>query len=138
MDDTEAKLDRHQPRMLSILRIMFGLLFLQHGLVKWFGFPAANPNFANIQLLSLIGIAGVIEIVGGVLVTAGLFTRYAAFIMSGEMAVSYFLNRTGAGKAFAPLLNGGNLEVAYCFVFLYVVFAGAGPWSLDAMLRKRG
>ena len=137
MDDTEAKLNRHQPRMLSILRIMFGLLFLQHGLVKWFGFPAANPNFANIQLLSLIGIAGVIEIVGGVLVTAGLFTRYAAFIMSGEMAVSYFLNRTGAGKAFAPLLNGGNLEVAYCFVFLYVVFAGPGPWSLDAVLRKR-
>ena len=137
MDDTEAKLDRYQPRMLSILRIMFGLLFLQHGLVKWFGFPAANPNFANIQLLSLIGIAGVIEIVGGALVTAGLFTRYAAFIMSGEMAVSYFLNRTGAGKAFAPLLNGGNLEVAYCFVFLYVVFAGAGPWSLDAVLRKR-
>jgi putative oxidoreductase len=137
MDDTEAKLNRHQPRMLSILRIMFGLLFLQHGLVKWFGFPAANPNFANIQLLSLIGIAGVIEIVGGALVTAGLFTRYAAFIMSGEMAVSYFLNRTGAGKAFAPLLNGGNLEVAYCFVFLYVVFAGPGPWSLDAVLRKR-
>jgi putative oxidoreductase len=137
MDDTEAKLNRYQPRMLSILRIMFGLLFLQHGLVKWFGFPAANPNFANIQLLSLIGIAGVIEIVGGVLVTAGLFTRFAAFIMSGEMAVSYFLNRTGAGKAFAPLLNGGNLEVAYCFVFLYVVFAGAGPWSLDAVLRKR-
>jgi putative oxidoreductase len=137
MDDTEAKLNRYQPRMLSILRIMFGLLFLQHGLVKWFGFPAANPNFANIQLLSLIGIAGVIEIVGGALVTAGLFTRYAAFIMSGEMAVSYFLNRTGAGKAFAPLLNGGNLEVAYCFVFLYVVFAGAGPWSLDAVLRKR-
>ncbi len=138
MDDTEAKLNRYQPRMLSILRIMFGLLFLQPGLVKWFGFPVANPNFANIQLLSLIGIAGVIEIVGGVLVTAGLFTRYAAFIMSGEMAVSYFLNRTGAGKAFAPLLNGGNLEVAYCFVFLYVVFAGAGPWSLDAALRKRG
>jgi putative oxidoreductase len=137
MDDTEAKLNRYQPRMLSILRIMFGLLFLQHGLVKWFGFPAANPNFANIQLLSLIGIAGVIEIVGGVLVTAGLFTRYAAFIMSGEMAVSYFLNRTGSGKAFAPLLNGGNLEVAYCFVFLYVVFAGPGPWSLDAVLRKR-
>ena len=138
MDDTEAKLDRHQPRMLSILRIMFGLLFLQHGLVKWFGFPAANPNFANIQLFTMYGIAGIIEIVGGALVTVGLFTRYAAFIMSGEMAVSYFLNRTGAGKAFAPLLNGGNLEVAYCFVFLYLVFAGAGPWSLDAMLRKRG
>jgi putative oxidoreductase len=138
MNDIETKLNRYQPQMLSILRIMFGLLFLQAGLVKWFGFPVANPNFANIQLFSLYGIAGIIETVGGVLVTVGLFTRYAAFIMSGEMAVAYFLMRTGAGKAFAPIANGGNLEVAFCFVFLYLVFAGAGPWSLDAMLRKRG
>jgi putative oxidoreductase len=88
-------------------------------------------------LFTLYGIAGVIETVGGVLVTVGLFTRYAAFVMSGEMAVAYFLNRTGAGKAFAPIVNGGNLEVAYCFLFFYLVFAGAGPWSLDAALRKR-
>ncbi len=138
MDDIEAKLNRYQPQMLSILRIMFGLLFLQAGLVKWFGFPVVNPNFANIQLFSLYGIAGVIEVVGGALVTVGLFTRYAAFIMSGEMAVAYFLMRTGTGKAFAPIANGGNLEIAFCFVFLYLVFACAGPWSLDAMLRKRG
>ena len=137
MGNIEARLSQYQPQMLSILRIMFGLLYLQAGLVKWFGFPAPNPNFANIQLFTLYGIAGIIEIVGGTLVTIGLFTRYAAFIMSGEMAVAYFLNRTGAGKAFAPILNGGNLEVAYCFVFLYLVFAGAGPWSLDAALRKR-
>lgn len=137
MGDIEATLSRYQPQMLSILRIMFGLLYLQHGLVKWFGFPAANPNFANIQLFTMIGIAGVIETVGGALVTVGLFTRYAAFFMSGEMAVAYFINRTGVGKAFAPILNGGNLEVAYCFVFLYLVFAGAGPWSLDVALRKR-
>jgi putative oxidoreductase len=137
MDNIEAKLKRYQPQMLSILRIMFGLLFLQHGLVKWFGFPAANPNFANIQLFSMYGVAGVIEIVGGALIAVGLFTRYAAFIASGEMAVAYVIVRTGAGKAFAPIVNGGNLEVAYCFVFLYLVFAGAGPWSLDAALRKR-
>jgi putative oxidoreductase len=138
MDDIKEKLYRHQPQMLSILRIMFGLLFLQHGLVKWFGFPVANPNFANIQLFSMFGIAGVIEIVGGALVTVGLFTRYAAFVMSGEMAVAYFMVRTGAGKAFAPIANGGSLEIVYCFVFLYLVFAGPGPWSLDAVLRKRG
>src|SRR6185437_12964695 len=137
MGNIEAKLSQYQPQMLSILRIMFGLLYLQHGLVKWFGFPAANPNFANIHFFTMLGIAGAIEIVGGALVTLGLFTRYAAFIMSGEMAVAYFTVRTGAGKAFAPILNGGNLETAYCFVFLYLVFAGAGPWSLDAGLRKR-
>jgi putative oxidoreductase len=137
MGNIEAKLNQYQPQMLSILRIMFGLLYLQAGLVKWFGFPVANPNFANIQLLSMYGIAGTIECVGGALVAVGLFTRYAAFIMSGEMAVAYFMVRTGAGKAFAPIVNGGNLEVAYCFLFLYLVFAGAGPWSLDAALRKR-
>jgi putative oxidoreductase len=130
----EAKLNQLQPQMLSIFRIMFGLLFLQHGLVKWFGFPAPNPTFAHIQLFTMFGIAGTIEIVGGALVTVGLFTRFAAFVMSGEMAVAYFTVRTGAGKAFAPIVNGGNLEVAYCFVFLYLVFAGAGPWSLDRKL----
>jgi len=123
--------------MLSILRIMFGLLYLQHGLMKWFGFPAPSPSFANIHLFTKIGIAGVIECVGSALVTAGLFTRFTAFIMSGEMAVAYFVVRTGAGTAFAPIINGGNLEVAYCFVFLYLAFAGAGPWSLDAALRRR-
>jgi putative oxidoreductase len=137
MGDIETRLNRFQPQMLSILRIMFGLLFLQHGLQKWFAFPAPSPSFANIHLFTMFGIAGVIEIVGGALVIAGLFTRYAAFIMSGEMAVAYFLVRTGAGKAFAPIVNGGNQEVSYCFVFLYLVFAGAGPWSLDAALRKR-
>jgi putative oxidoreductase len=137
MDDIDATVRPFQPQMLSILRIMFGLLFLQHGLVKWFGFPAPNPTFAHIHLFTMFGIAGVIEIVGGALVTVGWFTRYAAFIMSGEMAVAYFVVRTGAGKAFAPIVNGGDLEVAFCFVFLYLVFAGAGPWSIDAALRKR-
>ena len=124
-----------RPQMLSILRIMTGLLFLQHGLVKWFGFPAPNPSFANIQLFSMFGIAGVIEIIGSILLIVGLFTRYAAFIMSGEMAVAYFMLRPPRG--FYPILNGGELEVLFCFVFLYFVFAGAGPWSVDAVIRKR-
>jgi putative oxidoreductase len=130
-----ANLDRFAPVVLSLLRIMSGLLFLSAGLQKWFAFPAANPAFANIKLTSLIGIAGIIEIVGGALVSAGLFTRCAAFVMSGEMAVAYFLNRPARG--FAPVVNGGTLEVMFCFVFLYLVFAGAGPWSLDAILRKK-
>lgn len=131
----EAGLDKWRPQVLSILRIMAGLLFLSAGLVKWFGFPQPNPNFANIQLFSLIGLAGVIEIVGGSLVTLGLFTRAAAFIMSGEMAVAYFMMRPARG--FMPIVNGGTLEVLYCFVFFYLVFAGAGPWSLGAMVRRR-
>jgi putative oxidoreductase len=118
---------------LSIFRIMIGLLFLQFGLQKWFGYPVANPNFANIQIFSLIGLAGCIEIVGGALATLGLFTRAAAFIMSGEMAVAYFMNRPSRG--FTPIVNGGTLEVLFCFGFLYLVFAGAGSWSLDAVLR---
>ncbi len=108
---------------------------MQHGLQKWFGIPVPSPAFANIQLLSLIGIAGCIEIIGGVLVTVGLFTRYAAFIMSGEMAVAYFW--VHAPRAFAPIVNNGELAVLYCFVFLYLVFAGGGPWRADAVWRKR-
>jgi putative oxidoreductase len=87
-------------------------------------------------LLSLIGIAGIIEILGGTLVTLGLYTRAAAFIMSGEMAVAYFITRPARG--FMPIANGGTLEVLFCFVFFYLVFAGSGPWSLDAMRQKRG
>jgi putative oxidoreductase len=135
MDTIEAKLSRYQPQMLSILRIMFGLLYLQHGLVKWFGFPAANPNFANIHFFTMLGIAGVIEIVGGALVTVGLFTRYAAFIMSGEMAVAYFYSH--AARNFFPLINGGDAAILYCFIFFYIFVAGGGAWSMDR-LRSPG
>ena len=131
----EPSLDKYRPQVLSILRIVVALLFLQHGLQKWFGIPVPNPAFADIQLLSLIGIAGCIEIIGGALVTVGLFTRYAAFIISGEMAVAYFWAH--APRAFAPIVNNGELAVLYCFVFLYLVFAGGGPWSADAVWRKR-
>jgi putative oxidoreductase len=133
----ESTLSRYQPQMLSILRIVMGLLFLGHGLQKWFGFPVPNPAYATIALVSMVGAAGVIEIVGGGLVALGLFTRYAAFVMSGEMAVSYWLWSNRLAKSFFPIQNGGTLEVIYCFVFLYFVFAGAGAWSLDAWWRKK-
>ena len=133
----ETSLSKFQPQVLSILRIIAGLLFLSSGLQKWFGFPVANPNFANITLISTIGIAGLIETIGGVLVTVGLYTRAAAFIMSGEMAVAYWYYANRPAKGFMPIQNGGTLEVLFCFVFLYLVFAGAGVWSVDAMLRKK-
>jgi putative oxidoreductase len=135
MNSLTVTLDRWSPTILSILRIMTGLLFFSSGLQKWFGLPNPNPNFANIQLLSLYGIAGIIEFVFGGLLTVGLFTRLAAFIMSGEMAVAYFMNRPP--KGFAPITNGGTLEVLFCFVFFYFVFAGAGPLSIDAIMRKK-
>jgi putative oxidoreductase len=133
----ETSLSKFQPQVLSILRIMAGLLFLSSGMQKWFGFPVANPNFANITLISMIGIAGLIEIIGGALVTVGLYTRVAAFIMSGEMAVAYWYYANRPAKGFMPIQNGGTLEVLFCFVFFYLVFAGAGPWSLDVMWRKK-
>ncbi len=143
MDKIEAKLNQYQPQMLSIFRIMFGLLYLQHGLSKLIGFPAASPP--NMKMLSMIGLAGLIEVIGGALVTVGLFTRYAAFILSGEMAVAYlvYANRLGvfpwAGPprpSFIPAINGGNLEVAYCFAFLLLFFFGPGPWSVHAAITK--
>ena len=131
----ESNLSRYQPQVLSILRIMAGLLFLSAGLQKWFGIPVANPSYAKITLLSMVGIAGVIEIIGGALVTVGLYTRAAAFIMSGEMAAAYFLSH--APRGFFPILNNGDSAILYCFIFLYFAFAGPGPWSLDALWRKR-
>ena len=127
-----AALDRFAPYMLSIMRIMVALLFLQHGLSKYFGFPQAHDPF---PVLSMVWFAALIELVGGILVALGLFTRIAAFIMSGQMAVGYFLFH--APKSFFPILNHGDAAILYCFVFLYFVFAGAGPLSLDALLWKR-
>jgi len=101
---------------------------------KLLGFPAM-ANFANLQITSMPGIAGIIELVGGALLVVGLFTRATAFIASGMTAVAYFM--VHAPKGFMPILNGGELAVLYCFVFFYLVFAGGGPISLDAMMRKK-
>jgi putative oxidoreductase len=122
-----------EPRILSILRIMTGLLYMQHGLSKVFGFPpSANPR--PYVLLTLVpGLAGLLELIGGVLVTVGLFTRIVAFILSGEMAFAYFMAH--APRSIFPLVNAGELAVMYCFVFFYLAFAGPGPWSLDHMRK---
>ncbi len=119
------------PRVLSILRIAAGLLILQHGTTKLLGFPASQMS--GIPVGSMPGIAGVIELVGGILVVIGLFTRPAAFILSGMTAVAYWY--VHAPQGFYPLLNGGELAALYCFVFLYLACAGGGVWSIDA---KRG
>ena len=121
------------PRLLSVLRIMAGLLFLQHGTAKHLKFPVV-PNFAKLAPTSMPGIAGYLELVGGVLLILGLFTRCTAFVLSGLMAVAYFMTHNPRG--FFPILNAGELAVLYCFVFLYIAAAGAGPWSIDAMRRK--
>ena len=125
------KLAGWKPYILSLLRIVVGLLFLQHGLSKMFGFPGPVP--ANFNWLTMYGLAALIETVGGVLVTVGLFTRVAAFIMSGEMAFAFFIGHLPRG--FIPMNNGGSLAVLYCFVFLYLAAAGGGRWSLDSMRK---
>jgi putative oxidoreductase len=124
-----------QPRVLSILRIMTALLFLQHPTAKFFKFPYIPGAFDNLQLFSLIGFAGMLELAGSVLLLLGLLTRPAAFILSGEMAVAYFMGH--APKGFFPLLNGGEPAVLFCFIFLYLAAAGGGPWSVDAARGSR-
>nr|WP_314434480.1 DoxX family protein [uncultured Brevundimonas sp.] len=116
------------PKALAALRIVAGLLFLAHGLVKLFGFPeGAEPG--QVPLLSLFGVGAVIELVTGVLLTLGLFTRPAAFIASGQMAVAYWMFHFA--KSPYPAVNGGDAAILFCFVFLYIFTAGPGAWSLD-------
>jgi putative oxidoreductase len=124
-----SSLDRLAPYVLSILRIVAALLFIEHGLAKFFGFPVRTMEVP--PLFDLEWFAAVIEFGGGVLLALGLFTRAAAIIASGEMAIGYFLFH--APEGFYPYVNHGELAIMYCFVFLYLVFAGAGPWSLDAL-----
>lgn len=129
----EAFAQSWAPRMLSVLRIVSGLLLLQHGTAKLLKFPvgAVPPTF---NLNSMGGYAGFIELIGGILPVLGLFTRPVAFIVSGMAAVGYFL--VHAPQGFFPILNKGELIALYCFVFLYIAAAGPGPWSVDAMRRK--
>jgi putative oxidoreductase len=116
------------PRLLAALRIIAALLFLEHGLVKVFGFPAGAAPGPQ-ELLSFFGIAGLIESAGGMLLPIGLFTRPVAFLMAGEMAVGYFL--VHAPASFFPAIKGGDAAILFCFVFLYVFAAGPGAWSAD-------
>jgi putative oxidoreductase len=118
------------PRLLAALRIMSALLFLEHALVKLFGFPAGAAPGPQ-PLLSFFGIAGLIEVAGGVLLLIGLFTRPVAFLMAGEMAVGYFM--VHAPQSFFPAINGGDAAILFCFIFLYLSAAGPGAWSVDEM-----
>lgn len=127
-----AKLSAQAPKALAVLRIMTALVLLAHGTAKFFAFPHV-AMFDGLQVVSLMGLAGAIEVVGGVLLTLGLFTRPVAFVAAGFTAVAYFMAH--APKSFFPILNGGDSAIQFTFVFLYLVFAGAGAWSLDA---KRG
>ena len=120
------------PRFLSVLRIIVGLLFLAHGTAKLFGWPHVQL-FDNLQTFQLLWFAGIIELVGGGLLAIGLFTRTVAFIMSGEMAIAYFMAH--APRGFLPILNGGEGAILFCFIFFYIFLAGGGPWSVDEARR---
>jgi putative oxidoreductase len=122
-----ASLERGRPYILSILRIIAALLFLEHGLQKYFAFPSAGPH-----MRPLLYAQGAIEIVGGILLTLGVYTRIVAFILSGDMAAAFFIAHFP--RSFFPAVNGGDAAVLYCFVFLYIFFAGGGAWSVDRAL----
>lgn len=127
-------LSARAPLVLSILRIVAALMFMQHGLQKHFGFPSPPPM--PIPAMSQLWIGGWIELIGGALLLLGLFTRPAAFVLSGMMAVAYFQFHAASG-GYHPIANGGELAALYCFVFLYFVFAGPGSLALDNTLGKR-
>src|SRR2546421_2668252 len=127
----EAICNTWAPRLLSVLRIVSAFLFMAHGMQKLLNFPAPPPKPP--ALLSLIGFAGSLELIGGALLLIGLFTRPVAFILSGEMAFAYFMAH--APQGFWPLINRGELAALYCFVFLYLAAAGGGPWRVDGWRR---
>ena len=123
------------PYFLSVLRIMAAFVFFTYGTAKLFAWPAAlMPNGATVQVASLIGVAAILEVFGGLLLLAGLFTRPIAFLLSGEMAYAYLTGH--AVRGFWPVLNQGTPAVLFCFIWLYISAAGPGPWSLDALMRR--
>jgi putative oxidoreductase len=128
-----TRLNAYAPRALALLRIMAGLLFLEHGTSKLLGFPVPFPMPG--PMTTMILASAVIELVAGALIALGLFTRLAAFVASGEMAVAYFIGH--APKGFWPVANMGDAAILYCFIFLYLVFAGPGSWALDHAIGRR-
>jgi len=117
--------------VLSIVRIVVGLLFLEHGTAKYLGFPAVQRIP---EAMSMSGVGGLLELIGGALIVVGLFTRPVAFILCGEMAIAYFYAHFP--RNFFPVINGGDAAILYCFTFLYLTFAGGGPWSVDALVWR--
>src|SRR5438876_10363324 len=128
--------DTTTQRALAILRIVSAFLLLQHATAKFFGVPHV-AFFDNLQVFSLIGAAGVIELIGSVLLLIGLFARPAAFVLSGELAFAYFIGHAPKGNVLSPMLNGGEPAVLFCFIFLFLAAAGAGAWSIDAARSDR-
>ena len=127
-----AWLNAWVPRAQGLLRIVTAFLFLEHGTAKLFKVPHV-AMFDDLQLMSLIGVAGILEVVGGALLLIGLFTRPVAFILSGQMAVAYFIGHAVQGNVLVPMLNRGESAVLFCFIFLFLAVAGAGAWAVDTM-----
>jgi putative oxidoreductase len=127
-------LNSWSPRILSVLRILTGFLLLWHGSQKLFGFPPSQQGGGALPPIMMVG--GILEFFGGILFLVGFLTRPVAFLLSGLMAVAYFGWHASSGKGFLPLMNGGELAVLYCFVFLYFFFAGGGLWSVDSLFKK--
>ena len=125
-------LGKYSPYLYALMRIVAGLMFAVHGSQKLFGVPGDR---SPVELASLMGLAGLIEFIGGLMIALGLFATYAAFLASGQMAVAYFTSH--APRGFWPVLNQGELAALYCFVFLYIAATGAGVWSLDRVMRRR-
>ena len=132
---TSSTMERYTPYALAALRIIAALLFMEHGLMKLAHFPAAQPGAPD-PLPPMLLAAAVIEVVAGALIALGLFTRAAAFIASGEMAVGYFIAH--GSRSFWPALNQGDAAILFCFVFFFLIFSGPGALSLDGSIRKRG
>jgi len=130
---SQDSLSAWRPQALAVLRIMTALLLMAHGLQKLFGFPPTERG--TVELFSLMGLAGVLETFGGILILIGLFTRPVAFILCGFAAAAYFIGH--APQGFFPSNNGGDAAILYCFVFLYLVFAGPGAWSVDGVREER-
>jgi putative oxidoreductase len=122
--------------MLSLLRIVVGALFIEHGTQKVFGFPPTTVIPVPVSLFSALGIGGLLETFGGIAIVLGFLTRPVAFVLAGEMAVAYFT--VHFQRSFFPVNSGGDPAVLFCFMFLYFMFAGAGPWSVDAMISGSG
>jgi putative oxidoreductase len=127
---------RWSPQLLAVLRIVAGLLFMAHGSMKMFGYPPSPQPMPPFDPTSQMGVAGMLEVFGGLAIVLGLLTRLVAFVLSGEMAVAYF--QAHAPQSSFPTLNGGEPAVLFCFLFLYFSFVGAGAWSVDALIWNRG
>lgn len=134
MNRLYANLNTYRPYVLALVRIVAAYLFLLHGTSKLFSLPATQMS--GVPLTSMAGVAGVLEVAGGVLLILGLLTRPVAFLLSGQMAVAYFMVHVKPGTTLLPVLNGGDAAILFCFIFLYFVFAGPGAWAIDNRIGK--